>query len=178
MRIDPANEGRHVRVTGDVLMDKPARDPQLGIRSGSPVLWRKVELLQWTERCPNAQCVYALDWSATHVDSSGFRDKAGHENPAGLPFASKTFLGEHVRLGAFAMDSADVPDETGAILYPVRPEQLPENLAATFRIKGGILFAATNAEHPDAGDVRVTYRVVPAGQQQTWSGIQRGDRLQ
>ena len=50
LRIDPVNEGRFVRATGDIRMDKPAQDPQLGVRSDSAVLWRKVEMLQWTEQ--------------------------------------------------------------------------------------------------------------------------------
>lgn len=177
-RIDASNEGKRVRVTGDVRTDKPAKDPRLGIRSDSPVLWRRVEMLQWIEHCVDGRCGYALDWSAMPVDSSAFRERAGHDNPGAFPFSSETFLGEHVRLGAFAVDSARVPDEGAARLYPVRVEQLPENLAATFRIKDGVLFAANNAEHPQAGDLRVTYRVLPAGQKQTWSGVQRGDRLQ
>jgi hypothetical protein len=177
LRIDPANEGRFVRVTGDVRMDKAAQDPQLGIRSDSAVLWRKVEMLQWRERCAADRCGYTLDWAAEHIDSTGFRESAAHANPARFPFPNQAFFGEHVRLGAFEVDSAAVPDEGAAVLHAVRPGQLPENLAATFRIDRGVLFAATNAGHPEAGDVRVTYRALPSGQQQTWSGIQKGDRL-
>jgi Transmembrane protein 43 len=177
MRIDPANDGRRVRVTGDVRVDKVAQDPQLGVRSDSAVLWRKVEMLQWSEHCAQARCDYTLDWSADPIDSSAFRDKPGHVNPSGFPFRSQTFLGEHVRLGAFSIDSPAVADAAASVSYPVRAEQLPENLAATFRARQGILYAAANAEHPEAGDVRVAYRVLPSGQKQTWSGIQSGDRL-
>ncbi|MEO7433504.1 MAG: TMEM43 family protein [Dokdonella sp.] len=177
-RIDPSNEGKRVRITGEVRMDKPARDPRLGILSDSAVLWRKVEMLQWIEHCVAGKCGYALDWSERAVHSSAFHEKAGHDNPGAFPLSSETFLGENVRLGAFRVDNARVPDESGATPYPIRLEQLPENLAATFRVKDGVLVAATNAGQPEAGDLRVTYRVLPAGLKQTWSGVQRGDRLQ
>jgi len=175
-RVDPANEGRLVVVSGTVRANKPAQDPQLGIRSDSAILWRIVEMLQWTEQCDAGHCSYALDWSGQPVDSSTFHDKEGHANPVRLPFSSERFPGEGVHLGAFAIDPAFAADPADAIPYAVRAAQLPPNLAATFREKDGALYATVDAGHPTAGDLRVVYRVLAPGPG-SWRGIQSGERL-
>ncbi|MFI4970175.1 MAG: TMEM43 family protein, partial [Lysobacterales bacterium] len=143
-RIDAANEGRQVSVSGTLRVAKPARDAQLGIEADAVALVREVEMLQWREQCVAAKCDYALAWTARHVDSHAFRDPEGHANSAPFPFSGERFLAEDVRLGAYRVDATLAAAGVAPVAYPVRAAQLPANLAATFREQDGVLYAGAN----------------------------------
>jgi len=176
-RIDAANEGRTLSVEGRLRASKPARDTQLGVSSDAVVLLRTVEMLQWREQCAASACEYALAWSAQPVDSSAFRERKGHENLARFPFVGARFVADEVRLGAFRLDAATAKalDAAESSAWPVHANQLPPNLAATFRERDGVLYAGADPDQA-AGDLRVSYRIVAAGQQRL-VGVQHGDRL-
>jgi hypothetical protein len=94
-----------------------------------------------------------------------------------MPVTSARFAAPDVRLGAFRIDAAafDMVLRTRPVPFPVTSAKLPSNLAASFRDADGALYTGDPAK-PAVGDVRVRYRVVPAGRL-TLTGIQRGDRL-
>lgn len=175
-RIDPAQEGKPVTASGKLRVTRPPRDAQLGLAAADAlVLERRVDMLQWRETCAEKRCEYALAWSAEPVDSSRFRER-GHDNPPRFPFASERFAAAEVHLGAYAVDAAFAAAGIEAVDYPVRAAQLPPNLAATFRERDGQLYAGDDPAHPAAGDLRVAYRIVPAGER-SLSGVQVGSRL-
>ncbi|MEO7325378.1 MAG: TMEM43 family protein [Dokdonella sp.] len=173
-RVDPANDGHRISISGNLKVARPVRDPQLGINADAVALLRTVEMLQWRECGAPAGCDYELQWSQQPVDSSGF--KKGHENPAHLPFLSARFLADDIRLGAFKVDVALATVVTESTALAVHVAQLPPNLAATFRDHEGALYAGADPDHGAVGDLRVSYRVVPAGQVH-FTAIQEGDHL-
>lgn len=174
--LDAANEGIRVAIHGELQVMEPPRDADLGIDAMSAVaLLRDVEMLQWHESC-EAACVHRLDWSATLVDSNAFREPQGHANATSMPFAAARFDAAELHLGAFRLDPAMAAAGVDPVAHPVRISQLPPNLAATFRECGDALCTGEEGR-PAAGDLRVRYRVVPAGMR-TLAGIQRGDRLE
>ncbi|HEY0232968.1 MAG TPA: TMEM43 family protein [Dokdonella sp.] len=178
-RIDAANEGRTLSVDGRLRVTKPARDTQLGVSADAIALLRKVEMLQWQERCSASSCDYALAWSEQPVDSGTFRERKGHENSTRFPFAGARFVADDVRLGAFKLDAALAAKAAEASVpaaWPVHASQLPPNLAATFRERDGVLYAGAGPDKAIAGDLRVSYLIVAAGEQRL-SGVQHGDRL-
>jgi len=92
------------------------------------------------------------------------------------------FSTNDLRLGAFRVDAAALGNQRlGSALqarpvpYPVNSAKLPSNLAITFRDVNGALYAG-DPEHRAVGDVRVSYRIIPAGKIDI-IGIQRGDRV-
>lgn len=175
--IDPANEGREISVEGSIRVLGPARDPQFGVSADAVVLRRKVEMLQWREKCAAGTCDYALEWSEKPVDSHAFRDQAGHANTVAFPFGGKDFHPADVRLGAFRVDAGNAFRESDPVVaFPVHTTQLPPNLAASFRDHDGMLYAGADADHPAAGDLRVSYRIVAAGKVLI-AGIQQGEYL-
>ncbi|HEY0181013.1 MAG TPA: TMEM43 family protein [Dokdonella sp.] len=180
-RVAAENEGRTLRVAGALRAARPPKDTELGVAADADAiaLLRTVELLQWREDCGGGACRYALAWSERPIDSTKFREPAGHENAARLPFASARFVAADVRLGAFRVDAALVArlvDASEAVAYPVHVADLPANLAATFRERDGALYAGAGAAEPQAGDLRVRYRIV-AGGERSVVGVQAGDRL-
>src|SRR5579884_751345 len=174
-RIDAANDGRRVRLSGRLAYARPPRDAELGVSAEAAILLRHVEMYQWHERCDAGDCRYAAAWSAEHVDSRRFRAPAGHENPP-FPFADARFAAAGLRLGAFAVDADVVAAELAAVDHPVRIDALPPNLAASFREFHGVLYAGDDPEHPAIGALRVSFRIVPAGEAKL-TGVQRGERL-
>lgn len=175
--LDAANEGRRVSIRGPLRVVQPPRDTDLGIEAGDALaLLREVEMLQWQESCEGDACSHRLAWSVSLVDANTFREERGHANPASMPFAAARFEAGEVRLGAFLVDPANVAVDVDAVAWPVRVAQLPPNLAATFRDCDGAICTGEQGK-PAAGDVRVRYRVMPAGTR-TLDGVQRGDRLE
>jgi hypothetical protein len=175
-RVDPANEGRHVQVTGRLTASSVARDADMDIEAKAAVLLRKVEMFQWHERCEHgAACSYETAWSSQRIDSSGFREPQGHENPP-MRLVDAHFAGDDLKLGAFAADPALVAAQVALADHPVHAADLPPNLAATFADADGALYAGGDASHPRVGEVKVSYRIAPLGQT-ALRGVQHGNRL-
>lgn len=173
-RVDKANDGRRVRVTGMLTAGGPVRDAQLGVSATAAVLFRNVEMYQWREHCAGSACNYDTGWGAP-VDSSRFREPKGHDNPH-APFASAQFAAPGLKLGAFGIDPALLNAQHSADAYPVTDAGLPPNLAASFSAQGGVLYAGGDPAHPQIGMLRVSYRVVPLGAA-TLEGVQRAGAL-
>jgi hypothetical protein len=179
--IDPANEGRLVKLSGDLSLEKPASDTQLGITADAIMLLRFAEMLQWREQCTGANCTYQQVWSPQLIASGKFR-VPDHKNPERLPITTARFSASDLRLGAFHIDAASLGNQrlgsslqTRPVPYPVDTSKLPSNLAISFRDSNGVLYAG-DPEHRAIGDVRVSYRIIPAGKVDL-VGTQRGDRL-
>ncbi|HKE47497.1 MAG TPA: TMEM43 family protein [Rhodanobacteraceae bacterium] len=178
--VDPANEGRLVTLQGPLDVHAKATDIQLGISADAVMLLRFAEMLQWRQTCNGANCTYQEVWSPQIIDSGKF--PADHRNPGRLPITSARFSSGDVRLGAFHLDAAALGNyRLGASLrvkpvpLPVTSAELPSNLGMTFRDANGALYAGDPA-HRKVGDVRISYRVIPAGNVEI-TGTQRGDRI-
>lgn len=180
--IDPANDGRVIAASGALRIAKPARDTQLGIEADAVMLLRYAEMLQWRETCAGASCTYQQVWSAQPIDSKRFRAPEGHGNPGRLPVTSARFLAGELRLGAFLIDATPIGNyrlesvlAIKPVPYKVTTSQLPSNLAASFHDANGALYGGDPA-HRAVGDLRVSYRIIPAGNVAI-IGTQRGERL-
>lgn len=174
-RIDPADEGRHVRLRGELSFTGRAHDAQLGVGANAAVLFRDVRMLQWQEHCAANDCTYATEWSAQPIDSSRFRAPDGHANPP-LPFAPARFDAGGLRVGAYAIDADLVAAQGTPRVHAVAAADLPPNLAATFHVVDGALIAGGDADKPRVGTVRISFRAIAAGPIDV-TGVQRGERL-
>lgn len=174
-RIDAANEGREVRITGNLEIGKQSVDPQLGITAKAAMLFRHVEMYQWREQCSGADCHYDKLWSSLPIDSHGFRVPQGHEN-AKFPFTDAHFAAPDITIGAFTIDPSLLLIKPATQAYPVAAAQLPPNLAVTFGDAGGVLYAGADPAQPQIGALRISYAVSPL-RKVTFVGVQRGARL-
>lgn len=193
-RIDPANDGKLVHVSGAVVPEDVPSDTRLGISAaGSVWLGRRVEMFQWkeirreVERTGNdgktsKATVYDYEkvWSETSIDSTGFKSASAPSNPE-MRLKSDDFSVGTVRIGAFRLAGSDV-----ARLGVVSSLSLTDTGAAGVMsaIGGnGLVWLIDNryvlARDPDApeiGDLRIGYR---RGDLDAASavGAQSGDRL-
>lgn len=182
-RVDPANQGRLIEVSGKLRGTDAPRDEQFGIHAeaGAIGLMRSVEMRLWAERCGSEQCDYEPVWSDEPIESSAFRERKGHENPERAPFDGQLFNAEELRLGAFRFDpelatQVVLFDSEDPAALPVRASQLPPNLAATFKDRDGVLYSG-DPDRPTVGDVRVRYQVVAPIEVSRVRGVQDGDWL-
>lgn len=173
-KINPINDGLHVRVSGMLSASGPARDAQLGVSAAAAVLLRNVEMFEWREHCVATVCNYDTGWGAP-LDSRKFRDRKGHENPP-VPFANAEFPAPGLKLGAFGVDAALLVAQHAPRAHPVTDAVLPPNLAASFNAQNGALYAGGAPAHPQVGMLRVSYRSVALGAA-TLEGVQRGSTL-
>lgn len=173
--VDPANEGRRVRVEGSLRVARPARDADLGVQADALVLLRSVQMRQWRETCSANACEYALAWSDRPVDSQAFRVAAGHANTTPFPFSNQRFPAAEARLGAYVVEPVAALAQGTPTPLAVDLSQLPPNLAASFRAEEGALLTG-DAAHPAQGDLRVRYATIAAGPR-ALTGVQRGGKL-
>jgi len=173
-RVDPANEGALVHVTGQAATTATLTDPVFGVSARALKLARSVEMYQWQESAQSetkdkvgggqetvTTYTYTKDWSSTAVDSAGFQEPAGHENPGAMPYEAEEQIAEPVTLGAFTLS----PSLVGRI-NDFEPLQLPAGTAipaalkGRARVQGTSFYIGQNPSAPQVGDVRVTFSVV------------------
>jgi hypothetical protein len=165
-------DGKRVHVSGKLEAEGPARDIELGVSANAGVLIRKVEMFQWRERCSDDDCSYATVWSQQPVDSRRFRHRDGHDNPPPR-LRDAVFAAPGLRVAALAVSAELVATQAAATDFKVHASDLPANLAASFSDADGALYAGGDVAHPQVGEVRVSYRIVPTGNVEL-DGVQHG----
>ncbi len=118
-RIDPANEGRAVHLSGNATTSETLADPEFGIAAPAIRLRRQAEMYQWQEdsRTEERRKVgggseevttydYKKVWSDRAIPSDGFQRAAEHENPGPLRVESRDATAQEVTLGAFQLSPA------------------------------------------------------------------------
>ena len=138
-KVDPQNDGKLVHVSGEVATADVLEDLKFGVSVNAIKLVRKVESFQWKQNEQSttkrgsggsqettATYTYEKVWSPDLIDSTGFKEAVGHENPATRPVDGAEFVASNVSLGAFRL-SADLISRLGpakAFVPPV-PEAAP-----------------------------------------------------
>jgi hypothetical protein len=198
-RIDPNLEGRLVHLSGPLRVAGALRDDQFGVTApGAARLVRTVEMYQWKEESRSETRTklgggtetvttysYTRTWSATPIDSSRFREQAGHQNPP-MRFQGREQLAPEARIGAWRLAEPQLRElGTTRRLEVTRDDP---NLAwqADMRVEDGrVLFGDPAA--PRVGDLRIAWTVAQPEQvsivaRQTGDGLtayqtRAGDRL-
>jgi hypothetical protein len=178
-RVDGANEGRLIHTTGD-LRGAMLADDEFQVRAQGVRLVRKVEMYQWkeeqrTETRSNAggsqtrttTYHYSRVWSDRPIDSSRFRQRDGHQNPA-MPVTSRSSTADTAMLGAFRADSRVIglfgsSDERKLDLTPAQIAPFATRFAGRARINDGGVYVGFDPANPNIGDLRITYTLLPEG---------------
>lgn len=169
-RVDPANEGRLVHVSGPATTTAPLADPAFKVGgAGLLRLERRVEMYQWREDSESTTETsvggkettrttyrYTTAWVDHPVESSKFKRPDGHANPR-MPYTGQTLDARPVKLGAFTLDPSEVRQIGG--FEAVAPGEGP--FPAGFRTDGDAVVRG-DPSNPRVGDLRVTFEAVPA----------------
>ena len=163
-----------MHTSGQATSDVTLTDPVFGVSARALKLARSVEMYQWQE-CAQSETkdkvgggqetvttyTYAKDWSSMAVDSAGFQEPAGHENPGAIPYEAEEQVAEPVTLGAFTLSPSLVGrlDDFEPLNLP-SGTAVPASLRGRARIQGASFYIGQNPSAPQVGDVRVSFSVV------------------
>ena len=147
------------------------------------MLLRFAEMLQWQEQCAGAQVHVSAGLVAAAIDSAEV-PRAGRPQESRCACRSRRAVSRPATCGSArsSVDAAALANDRLDSALQAKPaavsgdgaRELPSNLAISFRDVNGALYAG-DPEHRAVGDVRVSYRIIPAGKVEL-IGMQRGDR--
>jgi hypothetical protein len=166
-RVDTANEGKVVHLTGQIITEEVLRDDVLGASAKALRLERHVEMYLWdeTSRSDNGKTEYTYTkrWSPRPIDSGGFKEADAHKNPSLFPYPEQSLFAQAPRLGAFSLPKEALSSLTTFEALPVTPEMLasaPADARAKLKPSNGALFMGQNPDAPQVGDLRISFQVV------------------
>ncbi|WP_457576425.1 TMEM43 family protein [Desulfomarina sp.] len=172
-RVLPENNGKLVHVSGKTETEEVLTDPDFGITASAIKLIRHVEMYQWQEsrRTKKKKKLgggeetvttysYRQEWSGRLIDSGGFQQRDGHENPKVMAYGPKTVMASHVRLGAFTLPQSLLTRLGNKVPFPVPADVEPQGGAAGSIRHGGGFYLGDDPAHPKTGDMRIRYFVV------------------
>jgi Transmembrane protein 43 len=179
-RIDPAHEGKLVHVAGDALSDETLTDDLFNMKFSAKALKlvRTVEIYQWTEHSKKEKdkTVYTHkgEWVKDPVSSASFHEDVNgkkHVNPVSPKPDNAVLRPRQVKLGAYRLTDEQV-DRIGKGEKLIVPDAAvanpPEILKKKVKVLEGVVYVAmypdTDPTSPNAGDVRITYTLIPPPQ--------------
>jgi len=179
-RIDAANEGKLVHVTGPVTTTSTPSDTDFGISAPGIRLVRTVEMYQWTQQSKSetkkelggseetvTTYTYSKRWEDRAIDSSNFKQAAGHLNPP-MEIQGRAFQVPDGKLVAFDLGQPVLDRIGGEQQLAIRSEQRAAVDAAyqgsaRVSIADNRIYLGPDPGSPRIGDYRISYEVAPAG---------------
>lgn len=193
-KVDPANDGKLVHVTGPVVASGDLSDPDFGIVAQGIRLSRTAEMYQWKEEQKSETTkklgggeetittyTYTKAWNAEAIDSSDFKQRDGHQNPT-KEIGSKQVQIPEGKLGAFVLDEPVLNRIGGDKKLPLNTDQAADIDAAysgwkKVNIVDGSIHLGFNSTSPAIGDYRIGYELAPLGVVSV-IGSQSGNKFQ
>ena len=168
--VDAANDGTLVHLIGTATTDDVLSDPVFDVSETALQLIRDVETYQWKETRETetrkkmgggeervTTYRYTKEWSSRRIDSSGFKEPSGHQNPGAMRFESRAQLARQVTLGAFRLPESLVRQLSRTEALPILT--VPESHAGDAIAQDGRLYFGADPTSPAVGDTRVRFRV-------------------
>lgn len=180
------NEGKLVHVHGPARPEGKLTDATFEVSAEAIKLERNVEMFQWKENqkktkdknvggseTTTTEYTYETVWSSTLINSSKFKQANAHKNPSTMPYQSESYKAAKVSLGDFALGSALIDIIPVTKPLPIETAKLPERA----KINQGQIYIGKDPAVPDVGDVRVSFKIAPAGDISVVAG-QKANRLE
>lgn len=172
-RVEAANDGKLIHVTGKADTDAILTDTVFGVSVPALKLQRIVEMYQWKETSQSETqkevgggtrtvetYSYSRIWSDEPIRSGNFREPAGHQNPGAMPYESLEQIADHISLGAFMLPEFLVDKiQNFEPLSAGGETLLPESLKNRARLYDSGFYMGSNPASPRIGDTRITFRV-------------------
>jgi hypothetical protein len=169
-KVDAANNGKLVHVTGNATTNESLSDASFGVTASAIKLVRQVEMFQWKENTKSKSekklgggkktvktYTYEKTWSNGLISSSNFKKSANHTNPASMPYESTTYKAKNVSLGSYSLSPSLISGINKSETLDV--DTLPSHLT-NVQIHNNGYYIGFNPQTPAVGDVRITYKVV------------------
>lgn len=177
-RVDPANEGKLVHLSGDLKPGAPLADPDFTVSATALRLVRTVEMYQWKEESKSetrknvggseetvTTYEYHRVWSETRNDSSRFKRPEGHVNPQ-MRYRRAAYSSRDATLGAFrpGVNVIDkLPAGEAVALDPSLAGKLAGRVKGPVHVADGRIYLGDNPSQPRIGDLRISFKIAPGG---------------
>jgi hypothetical protein len=177
-RVDPANDGKLVHVSGDLKPGAPLSDPDFMVSATALRLVRAVEMYQWKEETKTetrknfggseetvTTYEYHRVWSESRNDSSRFKRPEGHVNPQ-MAYRAASYASSDATMGAFRPGTNVVnrlPANDAVPLEPSLARKLSGRVKGPVHIVDGRIYLGDNPSDPRIGDLRISFKIAPGG---------------
>ena len=172
-RVDPANDGKLVHLSGLATTTETLADGEFGIATNVLKLRRNAEMYQWKEikseskdknlggsETTKTTYSYARQWSESLIDSTQFKQREGHTNPAAMPFTTRKITAEKITLGEFTLSGSLAGLIDNFTELPVeQTEQLPAPVKAKAKVQDRRVFLGADPASPQIGDQRIGFQI-------------------
>lgn len=172
-RMDPANEGNLIHLTGIANTGETVTDPEFGVAVNAIKLIRKVEMYQWKESVQSKTdkemgggtktaktYTYKKTWSDRLINSSDFEHPEDHQNPGVMPYQSRDFLAGEVKIDeTFVLTDRLVRKINNDEPYLVDSSSTAGILSDRFQTYDGGYYSGT-PESPNVGDLKVFFKII------------------
>jgi len=191
--IDPKNNMHAIYTSGLATTEDILSDKLLQVSEKAIQLNRKVEMYQWNEKVEtkteknmggSEQEVktysYNKQWSTDLIDSSNFKEQAGHENPSSMLIQPEIQYANKVTLGDYILPSdliKQINSPKNVDLNKVDIQELKNRFNKSVHLQSDQLYIGEDDQTPKIGDTRVSETVVYP-QNVSVVAQQSGDTLQ
>lgn len=166
-KVDAANNGKLVHVTGDAVSHTPVRDGDLGlVFDGVILVARTVEMYEWQEQKDThtvdetgggqrteTTYSYREDWSDEWKNSEQFRHPTGHANPQ-MALQSQSWAATGTTLGAFALE------REALLQLQARDARKADKTPDGWKDAGDWYYRGADPDAPKLGDLRMKYTAI------------------
>jgi hypothetical protein len=162
-KVDSANEGKLVHMTGKATTTETLWDREFGVSAQAIKLERKVEMYQWKEESGEGGWAhYDKVWSPDFIGSDAFKHPAGHRNPQSMPVSSYAWTAKKVTLGAFTLSQAQVGmlDAGPVTVAEMTAGASSPAIGGRFRLYQRGYCSGEDPDTPAIGDVKVEFPAV------------------
>ena len=173
-KVDAANEGKLIYISGPLSTEGPASDGEFAMKSKGLRLVREVQMYQWKQETEEQSkknlgggetttrtYKYSKEWSAVPVNSGEFHTPKGHENPR-MTWRSRDTLAPRIKLGAFAVPDGLMSAFGGEKPLAAGDEQVQAVKTRTekaVQVVDGVIYVG-NPDQPAVGDYKISFREV------------------
>lgn len=173
--IDPKNDLRLVYLSDTATTEDDLEDTLLGVSEKAIKLNRHVEMYQWDEEVETKNesqmggsekqtktYTYKKTWSNHAIDSSQFKEQAGHENPS-FPIKSLNKTAKTVTVGDFTLSNdlvEKISGETPIDLSHIDTVPIEEKTDKSVHRTDDGLFVGEDPTTPVIGDLKISETVV------------------
>jgi hypothetical protein len=175
-RVDVANAGKLVHLTGTTQTASGSRDTEFDVSRNALSLKREAQMYQWREKKTErkeknlgggettvTEYSYSKVWDDDLIDSSNFQQPSGHSNPGSMPVRSQRFDAADAAIGAFALNSGQIGSIGGWRAVAVSEVPYAKRGGGWRSGNAGGLYMGADPAQPQVGDVRVTFEELPVG---------------
>lgn len=174
-RVDPANEGQLVHLTGLATTNETLLDAEFDVSAQALKLQRDVEMYQWKENKDTkkvkkvgggtrTETTYSYErvWSSSQINSQSFKKPDGHENPSSMLYEEQTYMADKITAGSFTLSRSLVEQINNFERLPIdaSSSKIPAAIADQAKLIDSQIYVGNDPQAPQIGDLRIGFNVV------------------